>query len=245
MENNSRVGESAKRLEQMKQATILNCLADIDLDSDLDLYDTMIHIFTEGKIDDAFYSPMFKDMDMPLKRELLDKGKKYLPLCFFGGSPDYWVDSIEGSSFEDPDLICGKILDNYNFILEVIKDYGEDILELLNRIQKTKMFSSNVLIDYLRNVFDDDDLLKEVLLEMTKKDGDYSDFTDSQKAILFMYPEGILFEENEDGDKKGRISVLELNNKINDYTDFYVDFEDIISNIFIDYRLDSKETIHI
>lgn len=243
MENNSRVEESVKRLEQLKQATILDCLADIDLNNDL--YDAMIHKFAEGKIDDAFYSPMFKDMDISFRRELLDKGKKYLSLCFFEGSPDCWVDSIEGSSFEDPDLICGKILDNYNFILEVIKDYGEDILELLNRIQKTKMFSSNVLIDYLRNVFDDDALLKEVLLEMTKKDGDYSDFTDSQKAILFMYPEGILFEENEDGDKKRRISVLELNNKINDYTDFYVDFEDIISNIFIDYRLDSKEPIHI
>lgn len=250
MENKKEIVNSVKRLEQLKQATIVNYLDDINLDEDLDLYNTMIHAFVDGKLDDEFYSPNFQDMNLVEKRKLQELGRKYLSLCFYDGNPNYWTDSIEGLSLEDYDLICMKIFDNYNFILEIIKKYGVEVVEQLREIQDSEMFNDNVAVDYLRDIFDDDYLLGKTLFDVSRKDGNYEGLKNSQKAVLFMYPEGILFEKN--GKVKRRVKARELKDKIINYVyssdDFSNDledvndsyFENIISNINLDYLLGSK-----
>lgn len=243
---------SAKRLEQLKQATIINYLAYIDLDNDLDLYDTMIHLFIDGKLDNAFYSPMFDNMERSKKMELLELGRKYASLCFFGGNPSYWTDSIEGLSLKDYDLICMKILDNFNYLLEIARDGGVEALEQLKRFQSTKLFSDNIVIDYLRGKFDNDELLKQAIIDVSKKDGDYQGFSDIQKAIMFVYPDGVLYEG--EGDEKKRLSISKLMEKVDDkissnksYSPMIFPsfnhslkdslFEEIITDIYMDYSL--------
>lgn len=244
---------STKRLEQLKQATIINYLAYIDLDNDLDLYDVMIHLFIDGKLDGAFYSPMFDNMEKRDKYDLLELGREYASLCFFGGNPSYWTDSIEGLSLKDYDLICMRLLDNFNYMLEIAKDGGVEALEQLKRFQNTQLFSDNIVIDYLRGIFDDDELLKQSIIDVSKKDGDYQNLTDIQKAFLFVYPDGVLFEEN-NGEKK-RLPASELwkkmEEKISSDSNYSLMigssldsslknsiFEDLIADIYIDYSLD-------
>ena len=244
---------STKRLEQLKQATIINYLANIDLENDLDLYDAMIHLFIDGKLDDAFYSPMFDNMERSKKKELLELGRDYASLCFFGGNPSYWTDSIEGLSLKDYNLICMRILDNYNYMLEIARDGGVEALEQLKKIQNTKLFSDNVLIDYLRGVFDDDELLKQSIIDVSKKNGDYQGFNDIQKAILFVYPDGVLYEG--EGEQKRRIPVSELLKKIEEKMSSNYDdsdmplssfdnslFEEIIVDIYFDFSMKDLES---
>ncbi len=245
---------STNRLEKLKQATIVNYLSDIDLDNDLDLYDTMIHLFIEGKLDDAFTSPIFQDMDVHDRAKLQSLVRKYASLCFFGGNPNYWTDSIEGVSLMDFDLICMKILDNYHFLLEVAKDGGEDTLRQLKKFQDTDLFSENVVIDYLRNTFDDDKLLKKVLIDMSKKDGNYRGLSDRQKAVLFLYPAGVLYKINQQDDKE-EISIQYLKDEVvkrissdSELSSMSMEeiagilgdsnFEEIISDIYLDYTMD-------
>lgn len=247
MENNKKIVDSVKRLEQLKQATIVNYLSDINLDDDLDLYNTMIRVFVEGKLDDEFYSPAFQNMDVVEKRKIQELGKKYLSLCFYDGNPNCWTDSIEGLTLEDYDFICMKIFDNYNFILEVIRKYGVEVVEQLKDIQDTEIFADKMAVDYLRDVFGDDYLLGRILHDVSKKDGSFEGLKASQKAVLFMYPEGILFDNKRN--IKRRVSVRKLKDKIINYvydSDDFVNnlddvddsyFESIISSIYLDYIL--------
>lgn len=249
---------STKRLEQLKQATIINYLAYIDLDNDLDLYDVMIHLFIDGKLDDAFYSPMFDNMEKRDKYDLLELGREYASLCFFGGNPSYWTDSIEGLSLKDYDLICMRLLDNFNYMLEIARDGGVEALEQLKRFQNTKLFSDNIVIDYLRGIFDDDELLKQAIIDVSKKDGDYQGFSDIQKAIMFVYPDGVLYEGEGEGKKRLPISKLmeKVDEKISSnksyspmifpsFNQSLKDslFEEIITDIYMDYSLNDLNNL--
>ena len=51
------------------------------------------------------------------------------------------------------------------------------------------------VIDYLRSSFGNDDLLKDILLEMSEDDGVYKDLNVEQKRILCTYPKGVLYRD--------------------------------------------------
>ena len=251
MKNIEDIQYNLKRLEDMKQVTILNYLSQIDLDDNMHLYDTMIHLLVEGKLDDVFSSSVFQNMNMEEKKKLQMLARKYVSLCFFEGNPDYWTDSIEGISLRDYDFICMKIFDNYNYLLEIARDSGESVLEQMKRIQNTDIFSGKVMIDFLRNAFDDDQLLKESLNDICSKEGAYYELTDKEKAVLLFYPDGVLYTNNSQGEKEKQsvsklkeyilerisskrdltsVSFSELADMLGEYN-----FEEIISDIYLDY----------
>ncbi len=246
---------SAKRLENMKQATIVNYLSDIDLDNDLDLYDTMIHLFVDGTLDYAFYSPIFDKMNADDRKKLFKMVRKYISLCFFDGNPNYWTDSVEGISLLDSDFICMKILDNYHYLLELAKDGGEELLKQIKEFQLTDLFSNSVMIDYLRNTFDDDELLKKRLLDVCLEDESYQGLTSQQKAILFRYPVGVLYTVDDKNQKKLLTSdylkneIIKRISSSQDLTSMSLkdvvsilgnsNFEEIVSDIYLDSMVES------
>jgi len=190
---NESVKESAKRLEEMKKATLLRFLDEIDLDDEISLYDAMIEHFTNGELDDCFYSPVLKGLSDTDKKKLMSLTHEYESLCFYQRSADYWLDSIEGVSINDFDLIALKLLDNYNFLLDIAKDGGKETLEQMKKFQDCDGYSDCSVVEYLRNTFAADEILKAVLIEMGKKDSLYNVFTDEQKANLCSFPEGTLY----------------------------------------------------
>lgn len=252
MSSKQDINLSVERLEKLKQATILTSLETIDLDNEMDLYDTMIHLFARGELDKDFSSVVFIDMDDEQKKKIHELARKYLSLYFFAGNPNYWSDSIEGYSLNNLDFICMRIFDNYNFLLKLIKNGKLDVLEELKAIQKTDLFSNKVIIDYLRGSFDDDEILEEILTDFVDKNGEYYNLSDYEKALLVLNPEGILYKND---NSKRKISALELKEKIAKYSgtskeeisnitlaDFIhklddLSYQEIITNIYLDYMM--------
>lgn len=230
--SNDNIKDSVKRLEDLKQATLVNYLSIIDLDNDIDLYDKMIHLFVEGNLDEAFYSPEIEEMDDLDRKKLQELVRKYISLCFFSGNPSYWTDSIEGVSLMNLDLICMRIFDNYNFLLKLANMGGEDALKQLSAFQKMESFSEKVLVDYLRNSFHDDTLLQSLLIDFSKQD-EFRGLTDKQKAIMFMFPDGVLIDKDNNSIKM--IDVDTLKQKIKKYSSSSKDFSSMTLKEIIDY----------
>lgn len=208
------IKESTKRLEDLKQATLVNYLDDINLDDDRSLYDEMMHHFVEGDLDDEFSSSIFDDMEMDDKKSLQDLARKYMSLCFYDGDVENWSDSVETIPL-DYDLISLKLFDNYNFLLMIARDGGEAALKELKKFQKCAGYHENAVIDYLRNTFLSDTILRKVILDMTKKDSLYKVFTAEQRASLCRFPEGTLYSFNWDDERIKFSSPLALALEIN------------------------------
>jgi hypothetical protein len=187
---------SLKRLEKIKQATILKFLETVDLDSIMGFYDSMVdHVF-KGDLDQDFLSKTLMGLDDEEKGEIFQLARRYKGLCFLMGDPSYWSDSIEGVTLSDVDLVCMKLFDNYDFLLGLARDGGERALKELNSFEKAS-FSGSV-IDSLRTIFEDDDTLRDIITEMSKEDGQYQGLTSKQKEILCTYPQGVLFDRKYD-----------------------------------------------
>jgi hypothetical protein len=194
---------SVKRLEHIKQETILKYLETVDLDSIMGFYDSMVdHVFN-GDLDHEFLSKSLMGLDTEEKSEIFQLARRYKGLCFLMGDSAYWADSIDGVTLSDVDLVCMKLFDNYDFLLGLAKDGGEQTLKSFNAFNKGSFSTSGSVIDSLRTIFGDDDTLKDILIEMSKEDGKYQGLTNRQKEILCTYPEGVLFDR-----KKDKIQIL-------------------------------------
>ena len=235
------------RLEKLKQATIVNDAEYIDFNDDLEFYDTLLEKTFNGSFDDLFLTNQLDELSEEDKKKAFEVARKYKSLCFFGGDSNYWADSIEGVYLSDYDLICMRLLDNYDFILGLsIND--EESLKTLVELQQTEVFSQKSIIDYLRNVFVNDKVLKDSIRRISN---DYDEFTVEQKALLCLYPDGVLYKVDEN-DNIENISNSELLREIKisllgtDDDNFHLgdalknlsddDFEDIINYIFNSYQ---------
>ncbi len=187
-----------KRLEQLKQFILLNYLDIIQFDNAKDFYNVLMEKVFQGEFDHSFLSQSLMGVDVEERREIFQLAKKYKSLCFYMGDFSYWADSIGGVYLADLDLVSMKVLDNYDFLLGLAKDGGEHLLELLLSFQDSRMAQEGSVIDFLRNRFVDDDTLRKILFEMSKDDGEYKEFTNSQKRILCTYPNGVLYHVGDD-----------------------------------------------
>ncbi|MBQ6135244.1 MAG: hypothetical protein IJI60_02895 [Bacilli bacterium] len=195
------------RLEKLKQATILHNLKDINLDNSSDLYEKIMRNFFSGILDEEFLSTSLENVPEEQKREIFTLARKYQDLCFYQGDFAYWKDSIGGIYLSDLDLVCMKVLDHFDFLLDLVKVGGESVLKQLESFQKGAMSQKGSVIDFLRSTFQNDEMLKNILIEMSKEHGPYYIFNNEQKEILCTYPEGILY-------KKGKIPPQEIAKEI-------------------------------
>lgn len=235
-----------KRLEDIKDAMVLNNLSEANLDNLLELYDSMLYKTFSGEFDDVFLSNY---LDESNKEEVLSLAKKYNSLCFYRGEFDNWVDSIEGVTLSDLDLTAINLLDNYDYIIRLAKNGGEDVLRFLNKFNGTPLFERGAVIALLRSSFYNDDVLENILIKLSKEDSEYKDFSDKQKIVLCSYPEGVLYKVN-DGNVDF-ISGIELKNQvikayigsIEEYNISDIDlssFEQIIGGIYTSYYEDKN-----
>lgn len=241
-----------ERLEKLKQATIINFTDRINYNNKLELYNTLLENVFNGNFDDMFLTKNLDGLSNEEKKNIFELARKYSSLCFFEGNSNYWLDSVEGVYLSDTDLVAYKLLDNYDFLLRVARECGEDSLKELVSFQEAKLsenqdiriFDGKVVIDYLRGIFVDDDVLIDTIKDMTNS---YKEFSTEQKAILCQYPEETLYSVKDDKNTE-KISVDQLLRKIKFYflgddSDNYNlgdslkhmklrDFEDIIDNIY-------------
>lgn len=185
-------------MEKLKQKVIVDNLAEIDLDNEIDLYDKLISELVNGNLDSVLDCPACSDLSQEESKQLLAKARKYLPLCFSRGDISRWIESTEGVSLGDYELICMKILDNYNFILNQLKDKREYALDRLMNFSKYGYGDESSTIERIRGVFYSDEALDQILARLAIKDGEYSRFSDEHMSILCSSPEGVLyiFDEN-------------------------------------------------
>ena len=191
------------RLETLKQATIENYLTEID--SNNDLYEVLINKLVEGKLDNWFYAPELNHLDGEKRREVFELARDFASLCFFQGDVNQWLESVEGVSLEDMGYTCMKILDNYNFLLNLANQGGLEALKEVERfgtsnyLNGPEIYGTDVpsIIEKLRNNFADDELLISILRKMTF-DPAYQDLSTDEKVILCSYPEGNLYTFSED-----------------------------------------------
>ena len=206
---------SLQQLERLKQATIINYLSEIKLNNNHELYEALIkHLFC-GDFDDVFTSSVLVGLDSEEKKEICKLAQKYKELCFYQGNIHNWIDSIEGVTLQDEDFVCGKLLEDYDFLLRVTKAGGEEVLKELLEFQDYYFPFDSSVINRLRSVFQEDTVLLDTLVEMVKPDGKYRDFSEEQKAILCLYPNGVIFTKEKDSIHY--IPVEEIMSKINEF----------------------------
>ena len=187
-----------ERLEKLKQATIVNDGAKINFNNKLELYDSLLDEVFKGNFDDIFLTNKLDNLNSEERAKIFDLARRYKALCFFEGDSVYWLDSVEGVYLSDLDLVTTKILDNYDFLLDLANKGGEDALIELSKFQNTDMYYQKAIIDYLRNTFINDDILINTIISMSGKDDKYKSFTTQQKALLCLDPEGVIYKSDKD-----------------------------------------------
>ena len=241
MSTNEKIFESHKRFEDLKNATILKYLDTVELDNEsMDLCDKIIHHFCKGELDNEFYSSLLTILSEEERKEILKLVHEYLDLCFYDGNSEYWIDSVEGIPLKDAQFICLKILDNINFLVKIALSGGRRALEFLRIFSDKEYYSDSSVIEYLRNSFRYDDVLENIILEMSKEDSSYNVFDEQQKAILCGSPQGVLFFEDDTEVKYSNPSLLatRISNILDgEEDDLYAfnDFSDVINLLYLDY----------
>ena len=196
--DNNKIIKWYDRLNLLKQETILRYLEYINLDNDMDIYDYMIKGIVKGDLIDVYSSDVLDDLNdeevLNIKKDFQENAN----LCFYDGNIDYWLDSIEGVSLQDLDLSVVKVFDNFDYLMKLIKDDKDSIIPLLKSFKKSDIFQGNSVIDTLRNTFYDDEALEICLKEVSKEESFYKDLKDEEKAVLFTYPNHVLYERVDD-----------------------------------------------
>jgi len=185
-----------ERLNILIDNVIKTSLATINLDDGYALYEAVLQKVFNGEVDDLFISENLGDVEEFEKNEIMKLARKYSSLCFYQGDFDNWIDSPDGVTALDPDTIIKKILNDYDYLIKLTKDGKEDVLRFLLKFQNTDISKKGSIISVLRNMFRDD-ILEKIMIEMSKIDGDYKDFSDDKKLILCDYAEGVLYKEND------------------------------------------------
>ena len=186
---------SIKRFEILKDACLMRNLSEINLDNEYELYDSILYKTISGEFNDIFLS---EDLDDSNREKILSLASKYNSLCFYKGVFDNWLDSPNGATLSDLDLVCELLLRDYAYLIRLASVGGEDVLKFLSKFEGTDLFEKGSIIAELSNTFYNDDVLETILIEMSKSDGNYKDFNDKQKLMLCQYPEGLLYRVTDD-----------------------------------------------
>lgn len=209
--------ESIERLEILINAMILNYLTENEFNSDEDrsyAYENLLYkTLVEGVFDDIFLSKYLDDLDKSKRQELMNLSRKYSDLCFYHGKFEYWSYSVEGVINGDK-MVAELLLSNFNYLIRLAKNGGEDVLKFLNKFKNSDLFSDGSVIAILVNrFFGNLDILETILIDMAKEDGKYKDFTDTQKIIMCESPLGVLINRKDDGSLEF-INIDDLKKKI-------------------------------
>lgn len=204
-----------ERLGVLLDATILRYCETMNLVDITSVCDAMFSHLLEGDLDREFISPKLADAKKEEKAKAFSIARKYAYLCFYEGKENYWLESVDGynSTFLD-ELIAEKVLDNYNFLVELAYEKGENAVKELINVGQNDIIKSSI-VDYARNTFMNDKILKSVL-----SNDSYNDLSPKRKAVLYEYSEGVLYDKYNVEDTEDFVLIPEeqLLLKIAEYT---------------------------
>ena len=253
MENKFKYGE---RLEILINAMINDYLTELDFNSGdgiTDAYENLLYkTIVKGEFDDIFLSDELEGLEKSERQRILDLSRKHYELCLYDGKLEYWQYSVEGVTNGER-MRAELLLNNFNYLIRLVKNGGEEVLNFLDKFKGNELFDDGSIIALLRRKFADDDVLEEVLIEMSKDDGKYKDFNNTQKVILCNYPEGVLYKV--DDDKRvdivdPKILKMHIQKKFIGSYDFDVSniesnsFDETVSILYSEYNIE-KNNIHI
>lgn len=206
------IKNSLKIINNLKQYVIIKYFNEIDFNDEYSIYNCILKHFLNDEIDYLLDFSLFDDMSDIEKENLLNIASDYKFLCLFNNDINNWLYSIEEKT-SDYMYIFMTIFDNYDYMLNLLKIGGKDVLELLKSFFFGEFNTS--VIEYLRNSFGvDDEVLKKVLIEMAKPNSKYGIFNTLEKSMLCTHPQGTLYL------KEQEINVLvdpdTINDKINE-----------------------------
>lgn len=208
MEKNN---QKIKRILTLKKETIKRYSKEIqkykkefekegfDLENDIYIYDIMMkHIFN-GDLFEVFTSPSLEELSKKERIKILKNVQPHLSLCLeIPGYFDGWSDTL---LIRDYKATAYSVLNDIDLIIEIFLENGEKSLNFLQRFhdwkncykpdyRKSYMGSP---IQYFKNNFPNEEVLKIIIKKMAKKNSPYNIFSEEEKNLLLAYPSGNLF----------------------------------------------------
>lgn len=243
---------SGERLGTLLDATILSYLETMSLVEDTAVFDEMFSHLLKGDLDSAFISPKLNQIPFKERENAFDIARRHAGVCFYKGNPEYWTESVLGYRPNDPlELISEQLLDDYNFLVELAHEKGEEAVSELDIFNGEDIESS--IVDYLRDEFGNDEVLKNVLDLTSKGEKIYKGLTPEQKRVLYTYPKGVLFSEDEILDTSSDMLLSKLSeysyddnvsrmNTIAEVANYLGN--DLFNSVIRDIHLDNNKSFH-
>lgn len=230
-----------KRLFVLKDALIINHLAEINDPRDIESYELLVEKTFDGEFDDIFVSSNLDGLSTDERKQVFDLSREYAKtLCIYSDL----INSCEGVTNDDYDLVTARVLDNYDYVIRLARNGGKEVLDFLKKFEGSEFASKGAIIALLRKGFSDDDTLETLLIELSKEDGKYKDFTITQKIMLCEYPEGTLYKRDDNGNvsfipsSELKSSFLRLVGENETYPMKNIDsklFSEALGSIILDY----------
>lgn len=191
-----------KNIDNLKQFVLNKYLEELNLDEEIDLYDTLVKHFFSSDLDSIYDNSIFDNIDRNSKKNILDEIHNYQDLCFYDGKCECWMESCDAISVVDYDLIVYQLLDNFDFLLRLYLVGGKKSLNLLRDFNDSKYRDKNLsCVEDIRRNFVTDEVLFKVFDTMSNENTLFDVFTKNEKNTLLEYPEGILYFFGDDSIK--------------------------------------------
>lgn len=225
------------RFENLKNEIVMQYSDEIDYDGDRDfiITDALFEHLVKGDLNDFYESPLLDEMDEEEKNTILNVVNKYSYLLFYDNDSSNWFDSVD-MPLIDYETISLKLLNYYDFLIEMFIKGGEKALKELAKYADYDAFGETSVVDFLIGTFISKEALLKVITDMSLEDGPFKNFDTDKRSVLLMNPDGVLYHN--DTDTVTYINPIELMNIINQREENFVT---IISNISSDYLLSVYE----
>ena len=187
-----------KKIDDLIQFVIVNYSQDIDFNNEIELYDRLIYLLANGVLNNEFDNAYLDKLDIDEEKKIFSMIREYSSLCFRDKRFDNWKKSCQAVIPTDYRYICIRIIDNYDFLINLAVDGGESSLRLLDNFNIYDIYRSSSLIEILRNIYESDDILKKIIIDMSRDDSKFNIFSLEQKALLCYYGPQLLYSRNGD-----------------------------------------------
>ena len=245
---------SYKNINDLKQNVILRYTKEIDYNDKDSLYEVLIRHLLNGDLNDCYKNNLLDGIDSREKEMLFNKTNKHRDLLLINGDISSYDESVDIYNVDDKDFVLRLVMDNYESLMNLVY-YGEDIIDEMDKIKDDYNYKFSV-IETLRNSFGSDKLLMKCMSRFIRENKLYNTFNEKQRVVIYNYPLGIMFEDDNINSlldiivkiynyaKKENISVDDLSNNVNLFEEVnnYIKnlgdkFEDIVMAIRYNYYI--------
>lgn len=187
-----------KKIDNLIQSVIVNYSQDIDFNNEIELYDRLVYLLANGVLNKEFNSDYLNKLDIDEEKKIFNLVREYSSLCFKDKYLYNWRNSCQDVISTDYRYICIRLVDNYDFLVNLTVDGGENALRLLDNFSIYDVYRSYSVVEILRNNYNSDDILKKVIIDMSRDNSKFNIFSLEQKALLCYYGPEILYSKRGD-----------------------------------------------